>query len=259
MCRQFNGKEVDEPLPKLFCTVGIHPHEATRAVQSHSDTDAIAKELEHLIQANRDVVVAVGECGLDFDRNFSSHSDQKIIFALHLRLAQKLNMPLFFHERSAHDAFIAQIHHHKETHKNQSLPRGVVHCFTSGELSHLYAYLDLGFYIGITGWVCDSKRGAPLMEIVPSIPKDRIMIETDAPYLIPRNAPKSARRKGAKVNEPRLLPYVASKVAELYRVEVGEISRWTIQNVERLFGIPVNDNVALDTNGAEGQDGEVAA
>ena len=198
-------------------------------------------------QNNRDVVVAVGECGLDYDRNFSSHEDQQTIFRLQLRLAQKLNMPLFFHERAAHDAFVLQVEHHFESNKNAPKLHGVVHCFTSGQAAHLSRYLEFGFCIGITGWVCNTKGGSQLAEIISSVPRDRIMIETDAPYLIPRNAPKSARRKGLKVNEPRLLPYVASKVAELYGVKVTEVAQWTNQNVQNLFGIQIEGNVDGET------------
>ncbi|KAJ3043581.1 hypothetical protein HDV00_004681 [Rhizophlyctis rosea] len=260
ICHDFKGRG---GMPKLFCTVGVHPHDAGRALTSHGGVDGVAKVLEKLIQENRDVVVAVGECGLDYDRNFSSHQDQEAIFNMHLRLAQKLDMPLFLHERDAYEAFVVHLDRFaapSETNTDTSSPtkplRGVVHCWTSGDTTHLQHYLSLGYHIGITGWVCDPKRGAALAAALPSIPRDKLMIETDAPFLIPRNAPKSSRRGGGqKVNEPVLLPYVAKRVAELYGVGVGEVAEWTNTNVKDLFGIELGEgNVMGDSEEVVGVD-----
>ncbi|KAJ3296351.1 hypothetical protein HK104_001667 [Borealophlyctis nickersoniae] len=248
LCRRFapggkdfcvgeNGRRL---LPSLYCTVGIHPHEAGRAVE-HSGAVDTKKALLDLIQKNRDIVVAVGECGLDYNRNFSSHHDQDSILTLQLDIARELNMPLFLHERDAFDPFVAILERTPSSfHTSHPWPslRGVVHCFTSGNPTHLARYLSLGFHIGITGWVSDTQRGANLQSVMGTIPLDRLMIETDAPFLIPRNAPKSARRgKSGGINKPHLLTYVAEKVAECYGIGLAEIAKHTTNNAAELFGL----------------------
>lgn len=153
----------------MFSTVGVHPHDANSVVEGTVD------KLRQMITSNRDVVVAVGECGLDFDRNFSPPAKQVEVFRQQIRLADELKLPLFCHERKAFKEFVEVL---------ESEPHGpvVVHCFTGNE-EELLKYLELGFYIGITGWLCDERRGVDLQRIVHHIPMDKIMIETDAPFL----------------------------------------------------------------------------
>jgi len=178
----------------LFSTAGVHPHHAADlTTEALPALEAAARERE---------VVAVGECGLDYFRDFSPRDLQRRAFGWQLDIAAKLGKPVFLHQRDAHDDFIAILREHKVT-------RGVAHCFTAGEKER-DAYLELGLHIGITGWINDERRGQHLREVVKGIPADRLMFETDAPYLLPRDikpAPKSRR------NEPHYLPYVARAIA----------------------------------------------
>ena len=180
----------------LYATAGIHPHHAVEA------TSEWLAELRGL--AGRARVVAVGECGLDFDRNYSPQADQIRCFRAQLELAAELRLPVFLHERDAHDTFTGILREHRA-----SLTGAVVHCFT-GARAQLDAYLSLDLHIGITGWVCDERRGRDLVGLMPAIPGDRLMIETDAPYLLPRNMPSPPRDRR---NEPAFLPYVLNAVA----------------------------------------------
>ena len=173
-------------------------------------------------------MVAVGECGLDFDRNFSPRADQLRCLEAHLELAAELQMPVFLHERSAHEEFAAILAKHRSR-----IPRAVVHCFT-GTGEALARYLDLDLHIGITGWICDERRGTHLRELVGRIPKDRLMIETDAPYILPRTIrpkPKSNR------NEPSLLPHVLRTVAAARGESPEELARSTTETARAFFGI----------------------
>jgi TatD DNase family protein len=139
---------------RLYSTAGIHPHEAGRALQDHSARGGWRAELESIIASAPNHIVAVGECGLDFDRNFSSHADQIAVFQGQLEVACALNRPVFLHNRDAHDEFVAVL--------KKFVPkglRGVVHCHTDPDPGHLRELLDLGMDIGITGWVCDPGRG----------------------------------------------------------------------------------------------------
>jgi len=180
----------------LFATAGVHPHHAA---------DLTAEALPALEALARDpAVVAAGECGLDYFRDFSPRDLQRRAFAWQLEIAAKTGKPVFLHQRDAHDDFIAILREHRA-----GLPGGVAHCFTAGE-EERDAYLELGLAIGITGWINDERRGQHLREVVRGIPPDRLMIETDAPYLLPRDirpAPKSRR------NEPAFLPWVVRAVA----------------------------------------------
>jgi len=157
-----------------YGTCGIHPHNADRA--RPEDFARIREIITH-----NPKIVAVGECGLDYDRMFSTRENQLRCFDRHIRLAEELGKPLFLHERDASKDFIARMKQHPEQCR-----RSVVHCFT-GDAQTLKTYLDIGFFIGITGWICDNRRGKALQEAVRMIPLDRLMIETDAPYLTPKN------------------------------------------------------------------------
>ncbi|MEM1081255.1 MAG: TatD family hydrolase, partial [Pseudomonadota bacterium] len=182
----------------LFATAGIHPHLAT------SFTSEAANHLASLHQ--RPDVVAVGECGLDYFRDFSPRSAQHHAFEGQLELALRCAKPLFLHQRDAHDDFLAILKPIRD-----QLGPVVVHCFTDRRQA-LFDYLDLDCHIGITGWVCDERRGLQLKEMMPQIPADRLMLETDAPYLKPRNMRPKVR---SHRNEPQWLPWIGGAVAAL--------------------------------------------
>jgi TatD DNase family protein len=204
----------------LFATAGVHPHHATD-FDAHTTT-----ALRALLAAP--AFVAVGECGLDFFRDYSPRDAQRRAFAAQLELAAELGKPVFLHQREAHDEFLALL-----APARKQLAGGVAHCFTGGP-AELAAYLELDLHIGVTGWVCDERRGADLRAAVPSIPLDRIVLETDAPYLLPRDlAPKPKSRR----NEPQNLPHVLERVAALMNQPVDVVARASTVNAERLFGL----------------------
>jgi TatD DNase family protein len=203
---------------KLFATAGIHPHHADEAT-----TEGMLR-IEQLLNAPE--VKAVGETGLDFFRDFSARDDQVRSFVNHIELAKKLQLPMFLHERDAHPTF----HDLLAPHRGQ-LGSVVVHCFTGSEAA-LDAYLDLDCYIGITGWICDERRGQHLMELVSKIPLDRIMIETDSPYLMPRTLkPKPKSRR----NEPKHLAHICDFVANIVGIESAELAAITTANAKKFF------------------------
>lgn len=206
--------------PRLFSTAGIHPHDAS---QFGPDALVALREL-----CARPEVVAVGECGLDFDRNFSPRDAQLRCFEAQLELAAELAMPVFLHERAAHADFAAILAKHRPR-----IPRAVVHCFT-GTGGELARYFDLDLHIGITGWICDERRGTHLRELVGKIPRDRLMIETDAPFILPRDLrpkPKSNR------NEPALLPHVLRTVAAARGESAEELARSTSETARAFFAL----------------------
>lgn len=199
LCREF-----DPEGRRLFCTAGLHPHEAS---QWSADS---ARRLRDLL--DEAPVRAVGECGLDFNRDFSPRPAQERALEEQLALACELGRPVFLHEREASERLLAILRHYRDR-----LPAAVVHCFT-GEKRALYAYLDLDLHIGITGWICDERRGTHLHELVREIPSDRLMLESDAPYLLPRTLrprPKHGH------NEPAFLVAVLEEVAR-HRGETPE-------------------------------------
>lgn len=172
-------------------------------------------------------VVAVGECGLDYFRNFSPREHQIAAFRRQLDLAASVRKPVFLHQRDAHDDFLAIMREFRP-----QLFGGVAHCFTAGT-SEARAYLELDLHIGITGWICDERRGLHLREVVREIPLDRLLIETDAPYLLPRDLkPKPQSRR----NEPRYLTHVLDAIAEARGEPRERIAIATTENALRLFG-----------------------
>ena len=202
-----------------YGTCGIHPHGADRA---RSEDFARIREI---VSGNKKIV-AVGECGLDYDRMFSTRENQIRCFEHHIKIAEECGKPLFLHEREATDDYIARFKKHGEICKHS-----VVHCFT-GSKETLQRYLDMGFYIGITGWICDERRGGPLREAVKYIPLNRIMIETDAPYLTPRNI------KGLdRTNVPGNIKYVAAELAKNMRVPEEELILAVKENTEAFFNM----------------------
>jgi TatD DNase family protein len=179
--------------------------------------------------ARRGEVAAIGECGLDYNRDYSPRHIQRRCFEAQLDLARELSLPLFLHERDAFDDFFAILRGNPGAG-----PGSVVHCFTGTE-GELRAYLDLGCYIGITGWICDERRGRPLAELVKAIPPDRLLLETDAPFLIPRNLGEKVR--GGR-NEPKYLPHIAGVVAQCLGKPPEQVARETAENSRRFFRIP---------------------
>jgi TatD DNase family protein len=206
---------------RLFATAGVHPHHAA---------DLTAEALPALQELARDGhVVAVGECGLDYFRDFSPRDLQRRAFGWQLEIAVDTGKPVFLHQRDAHADFLAVLREHAPR-----LAGGVAHCFTAGERER-DAYLELGLYIGITGWICDERRGTHLRDVVRGIPADRLLLETDAPYLLPRDlkpAPKSRR------NEPHHLAHVAAAVAAARGESTETLARTATENSRRLFRLP---------------------
>lgn len=203
----------------LSCTAGYHPHVAD------SFDEAALLSVRRL--ASETKCVAIGETGLDFNRNFSTKEAQIMAFEAHLGLAAELGLPLFLHQRDAHPEFIALLRRYRE-----QVVGGVVHCFTDTQEA-LEDYLALDMYIGITGWVCDERRGGALQALVSQIPSDRLLIETDAPYLLPRTLrPKPKTRR----NEPRHLLEVLYTVARCCGKPAEQLAAETRANAIRLFG-----------------------
>ncbi len=204
----------------LYATAGVHPHDADNV-----DNDYLEK-LEQL--AAQPFVKAIGECGLDFNRNFSAPAQQKKIFTEQVALAASLNMPLFLHQRDAFEPWFATLSPYLER-----IPSMVSHCFT-GTADELKQCLNANMYIGITGWLCDERRGEALRNIVSSIPLNRLLIETDAPYLTPRTIrprPKSSR------NEPSYLSYIVKEIADITGVDQDEVAYQTTSNAKQVFNL----------------------
>lgn len=202
----------------LSATAGIHPHDAAAAPAGWQEQIAAL--------AHEPQVVAIGETGLDFNRNLSPPAVQQQVFRDHLLLARQLGLPAFVHDREAGDTVAACLQ------EVGPLPAGVVvHCFT-GSRAELLRYLDMGCHIGITGWVCDRRRGQSLRDLVPLIPLERLMIETDAPFLRPHNAPADPH---GRRNEPALLGYVARQLADIYGISPKDLIAVTSANARTLF------------------------
>ena len=204
-----------------FGTAGIHPHNADRARQEDFQL------MERILTENKKMV-AVGECGLDYDRMFSTKENQIRCLEKHIVLAEKLDKPLFLHERSAAEDFIKRFKKHPDICK-----KSVVHCFT-GDKTTLDKYLSMGFSIGITGWICDDRRAKELRDAVHIIPLDRILVETDAPYLTPKNVPGLNR-----TNVPQNIKYVVRNLAKYMKVEEEVLIENAKKNTERVFHMNV--------------------
>jgi len=205
----------------LFATAGVHPHHATEYT---AECDAEMRELH-----SHPEVVAVGECGLDYFRDFSPRPAQRRAFERQLEIAAGNGKPLFLHQRDAHDDFMAILREFEDR-----IGDVVVHCFT-GERRDLFDYLDRDWHVGITGWLCDERRGAHLRELVPSIPAQRLLIETDAPYLLPRTLkpmPKDRR------NEPAFLAHIVEELARDRGETTEAVAATTTANARRFFRLP---------------------
>jgi TatD DNase family protein len=216
--------EIARSRPKeLFATAGVHPHHATElTAESLSELEELARQPE---------VVAAGECGLDYFRDFSPRPIQQQAFHRQLELAARVGKPVFLHQRDAHEDFLAILREHRKT-----LVGGVTHCFT-GRADELTAYLELGFAIGITGWICDERRGAHLLPLMREIPAERLLLETDGPYLLPRDLqPKPASRR----NEPAYLPHIAALVARAREEPVTTLATSSTAATRSLFRLPAD-------------------
>ena len=205
---------------RFRATAGMHPHHAAEysdaAHQSFAD------------MCNDELVVAVGECGLDYFRDFSPRAAQRHAFGCQLELATANQLPVFLHQRDAHEDFMAILEP-----KMKHIARGVAHCFT-GTANELRDYISLGLYVGITGWICDERRGAHLKDIIGLIPPERLLIETDAPYLLPRTLkPRPKTRR----NEPAYLVEVLRVVAEALGRDAGAVAAETTANARRFFAL----------------------
>ncbi len=206
---------------ELFATAGVHPHHASEYTE---ECDAEMRALHAHAE-----VVAVGETGLDFFRDFSPRPMQRKAFERQLQIAVDTRKPLFLHQRDAHDDFMAMMKNF-----DGQLGAAVVHCFT-GTREELFDYLDHDWYIGITGWLCDERRGAHLRELVKHIPANRLMIETDAPYLMPRNLtpmPKDRR------NEPMYLAHIAEELARDRGETLEAVTQATTKAATAFFRLP---------------------
>ncbi len=203
---------------QLVCTAGVHPHHA-------SDwTDTGAAELESLI--GQDYVRAVGETGLDFNRNFSPRDIQIDVFHQQLAMAIMIKKPVFTHQREAHGTFVDILRQYRN-----NLKQVVIHCFTDNKAA-LDDYLELDCHIGITGWICDERRGLELQQLVKYIPKNRLMVETDAPYLLPRDLKPKPK---SRINEPAYLPHILQNVARHRGVEQASELATACLSASRLF------------------------
>ena len=207
-------------------TAGVHPHDASTW---HSSSQAQLTEF-----ARNPYVCAIGECGLDFNRNFSTQEAQIFAFQEQIEVAIEVNKPLFVHDRESQGQVLKLLTLSK-------LPPTVIHCFTGSE-EELKGYIEAGFYIGITGWICDQKRGGDLRALVKQIPLDKLLVETDAPFLRPQNAPldfastHSISAKWKKRNEPALLGWVIEEIAKQRQESVAQITTASSSNAKLLFG-----------------------
>lgn len=226
LCREKNDERSSETAGERsaveqYATAGVHPHNARfYDTGTEAGLKALLAEPE---------VLCAGEMGLDFNRDFSPRPRQEQAFEAQLALAAEMGKPVFLHERDAHERFHAILKAWRGR-----LPAAVVHCFT-GDRQALHAYLDLDCHIGITGWVCDERRGQALAALVPSIPDERLLLETDAPYLLPRDLPDPPARK--RRNEPCLLPWIGQRVAALRSTSAESLAGLTLANTRRFLGL----------------------
>ncbi|XP_056645946.1 3'-5' ssDNA/RNA exonuclease TatD isoform X1 [Diorhabda sublineata] len=226
----------------LYSTAGIHPHDAK------SYTDESWDELRHI--ANNTECVAIGECGLDYNRNFSDPEDQKLVFRKHVELAIETNKPIFVHERDAHEDLLKVLDEY-----SAKLPPVVIHCFT-GTQDQALAYLDKGFYIGLTGYLCKDKSDVGVRKLLESgsLPLDRLVVETDSPFMYPNTRASKLpdqvkdsltersmmflhRYCTFQRNEPCSLPAIVEMIAAFMKKKPEEVALATSFNSMKLFGL----------------------
>ena len=214
--------ELARTFDHVYTSVGVHPHDAVQC------SSAVLNDLKQMALAH-DCVKAWGEIGLDFNRMFSPQQDQEACFSAQLALAGRLDLPLIFHERDSKGRFYEILKSDGPRSR-----RGVVHCF-SGTREEMFKYLDLGYYIGITGILTILQRGEYLRSIVPLIPKDRILVETDAPYLTPKPWRNKLRR-----NEPGFVRGVMERLAEVRNEDPDQLALTVFKNTLTLYNIPAD-------------------
>ena len=202
-------------------TIGIHPHEAKAAKVSSWI------KLESIIP-NNNKIVAIGECGLDYNRMFSPKIVQIEVFIAQIELAHKYNLPLYLHERDAHEDFYGILKIYKNKYPEL---QGIVHCFTGNEIQ-MKKYLELGFYIGITGWLCDNRRNKNLLTATKLLPLDKLILETDSPFLIPQ---AYAKKWNTRRNQPDSISYVVEKMVEITGKQKEELVKISLANTKKLF------------------------
>lgn len=211
----------------LYATAGLHPHHANEW------SDELAQTFREL--AAQPQVVSLGECGLDYFRDLCPRAQQRDTFIAQLELAAELHKPLFLHQRDAHEDFLSILREYRSR-----LGAVVVHCFTDTHAA-LKDYVALDCHIGITGWICDERRGTHLIESVRDVPDDRLLIETDSPYLMPRIVPNSVLKRPSgqnwRRNEPCFLPYIAQTVASAREQTLEHVARITTRNAEHFFSL----------------------
>ena len=202
----------------MFFSIGVHPHHANEV------NDEYLKKLKEIIRINEPH--AIGETGLDFFRNLSTYEEQIFAFEEQIQIAINLNKPLFLHQRDSHDDFIKILKKY-----SSNINKAVVHCFT-GTQEQLDDYLELDCYIGVTGWICDKKRNVELRKTIKNIPLSKLMVETDSPYLIPKDLadkPKNNR------NEPSNLNHIVSEIALLMQIDEKILRKQTYKNTINFF------------------------
>ena len=202
----------------MFFTIGVHPHHANEINEQYLE------KLKEIINKNNPH--AIGETGLDFFRNLSTYEQQMFAFEEQIKIAIKKNKPLFLHQRDSHDDFIKILRKY-----SSDISKAVVHCFT-GTQEQLDDYLELDCYIGVTGWICDEKRNIELRETIKNIPLERLMIETDCPYLIPKDLPNKPKNNR---NEPAHLSHIAKVIAILMDVDELKLREQTFHNSKSFF------------------------
>ena len=218
--------ELAKSYPHIYAAVGIHPHNVESMLDSHIE------ELEQM--ASYEKVVAIGEIGLDYYYDNSPRDVQKRRFVDQIELASRVGLPIIVHNRDAHadtlDIIVENI---------DKIPGGVMHCF-SGSVEMMREFLELGFYISLGGPVTFKNAKRPI-EVAREVPLDRLLIETDSPYLTPH--PFRGRR-----NDPGYVPLVAQKIAEIRGIPVEEVAMVTFQNTLNLFNIKYErDGSSMDT------------
>ena len=204
----------------LAPTYGVHPHHASQL------SELTKNEFLQLVSKFNPNVI--GEIGLDYFRNISAPEEQMHAFEIQLQAAIDLELPVFLHQRDSHDDFLKILRNY-----HSELSSLVVHCFT-GTQRELDEYLELGSYIGLTGWICDERRNQELRASIKNIPLEKLMIETDAPYLIPRNLKP---RPSKNINLPKYLPHIAAEISSLTNYSIGEIATETYNNAIKFFNL----------------------
>ena len=209
---------------RVYATAGLHPHHAAEWNDEHA---ALIREL-----AAHSALVSLGDCGLDYFRDLAPRDVQRKAFVQQLEFAVELQKPVFLHQRDAHADFLAVLREYRA-----QLRAVCVHCFTDTATA-AEDYLALDCHIGITGWICDERRGTHLLDVVRLIPADRLLVETDAPYLLPRTVPKALRPRDGRRNEPAYLPYVIYTIAGARGDDASALADSTTRNARRFFSLP---------------------